>query len=972
MPYRLSVNRGSLFAIITLLLVSFVSFNVAKRAAADDAVADDAAAPAPDGAVVNWDGVDGRFLLTELKCAACHTSDNAPLSLEKTAPILAEAGARITPQYLRRFLGDPQSVKPGTPMPDVLHHLGQGERRETVELLTHYLASLGGPIDQRVAGASVFQIERGKELFHRAGCVACHEPVEPPPPPDENDPAAAIRAEIRAEMEEGRPRRPSVPLGDLASKTTVDKLTEFLLDPLHVRPSGRMPSLALNRGEANMIAAYLLREQLTDEKSGFGAGIDYAYYEGGFPKMPDFDSLKPKAEGSAKGFDLNEIKLDKGKKLTGNFAVRFRGLIEVPQDGMYEFFTRSDDGAVLHIDGQEVLNNDGFHPPQNKSGKIKLTAGRHPIEFGFTQGGGGFELSVEWKPPRGKKEKIPAGVLLHSALAMVPRGVVEFQVDADKAERGKELFGKLGCAACHQTDRSKPVDSTGGATRGLEELKANTAEGCLGERVAAGRPKYLLSESQRTALVKAVEESKTPRDEAPTAAQRVAHLMTTFNCYACHVRDDKGGPEARRVDYFTTLTTVDLGEEGRLAPPLNAVGAKLTPAGFEAILFGAARFRPHMATRMPQFGKANLGHLPELLKQADADQIPPHEPEFSSRLVDDGRRLVGKQGLGCINCHAWGQYKLQGADGLDLLELPKRLETGWYHAFLTDPQKLKPGTRMPTAWPGGKSFFPDIQGGDVDRQMDAIWAYLSVGEKGGVPNGLSPSDEYVLVPGDEPIVFRTFVGGVGAHAIGVGFRQRTHVVFDALRVRMALAWTGEFLSAKPAWDGRAGQYASPSGGNLLHFAPGSPLAVLESADQAWPEIDDERRSAPEGWRFIGYRYDKQRVPSFVYQYGDVAVEETPGTEYRQDAAVVTRKFRFTAPTEVENLYHRVAVGNTIEQDAEGRFVVDGKQRYRINAQAAAKPILRRHDDQQELLVPVELANTSSGRRVAELEIELTW
>jgi cytochrome c2 len=959
MPDRCLVCCGSLFA----LCASLVSFSSAD---------DDVQTEASKGAVVNWDGADGRQLLTELKCTACHAAHTDSLSPDKVAPILAEAGARITPQYLRRFLDDPQSVKPGTPMPDVLHHLPEGERRQTVELLTHYLASLGGPIDQRESGGSVFQIERGKELFHRVGCVACHEPVEPPPAHDENDPAAALRAEIRAEMEEGKPKKPSMPLGDLAGKTTVQRLTEFLLDPLHVRPSGRMPSLALNRGEANMIAAWLLRDQLTNEKSGFGAGIDYACYEGSFPKMPDFESLKPNAEGSAKGFNLDEVKLEGGKQPKSNFAVRFRGLIDIPEDGTYEFISRSDDGAVLRIDGQEVLNNDGFHPPSNKSGKIKLTAGRHPVEFGFTQGGGGYELSVEWKPPGGKKQAIPEGLLLHSALAMVPKGVVEFSVDAEKAARGKAMFGKLGCAACHTTDRDKPPVSPPEGVIGLAKLKADAADGCLAESVAAGRPKYLLDDVQRDALEKAVEDFANHQDQLLTPKEQVAHLMTTFNCYACHVRDGRGGPEFRRLDYFTTLTAVDLGEEGRLAPPLDAVGAKLTPAGFDAILFKAARFRPHMATRMPQFGKANIGRLPELLHEADADAIPDHTPEFSSRLVDDGRRLVGKQGLGCINCHAWGEYKLQGADGLDLLELPKRLEPGWYHKFLTDPQKLKPGTRMPTAWPNGKSFFPDIQGGDVDRQIDAIWAYLTVGEKGGIPNGLSPSDEYVLIPGDEPIVFRTFVRGVGAHAIGVGFRQRTHVVFDALRVRMALAWTGEFLSAKPAWDGRAGQYASPSGGNVVEFAPGSPLAVLESADQAWPELDENRRSNPEGWRFVGYRFDEKRVPSFVYEYGDIRVEETPGTEYRRDAAVVTRKFRFTADTDVENLYHRVAVGSEIEQDDEGRFVVDGKQRYRLLATPAVKPILRRSGDQQELLVPVEFDETASGRRVAELEVELTW
>ena len=64
---------------------------------------------------------------------------------------------------------------------------------------------------------------------------------------------------------------------------------------------------------------------------------------------------------------------------------------------------------------------------------------------------------------------------------------------------------------------------------------------------------------------------------------------------------------------------------------------------------------------------------------------------------------------------------------------------------------------MPSSWPAGKSPLPKIQNGDVGKQIDAIWAYLSVGAQGGVPAGLKPGDEYVLAPSDEPIVFRTFL-----------------------------------------------------------------------------------------------------------------------------------------------------------------------------------------------------------------------
>lgn len=51
---------------------------------------------------------------------------------------------------------------------------------------------------------------------------------------------------------------------------------------------------------------------------------------------------------------------------------QFTGLMDVPIDGEYTFYTTSDEGSKLYIGNTEVVNNDGVHSPQERSGKIGL------------------------------------------------------------------------------------------------------------------------------------------------------------------------------------------------------------------------------------------------------------------------------------------------------------------------------------------------------------------------------------------------------------------------------------------------------------------------------------------------------------------------------------------------------------------------------------------------------------------------
>lgn len=920
--------------------------------------------------VAGWDPSDGHVLLEAANCTACHAAGEVADRINsKQPPILKEVGKWVTPQYLRSYLADPLAAKPGTTMPDVLHGLSDADREAAVEELTHYLVSLGGPIDQRSSGSSLAQIERGRALYHLVGCVSCHQPFDDPPEHESTLPKG-VDPEDLAELglPGTAPAKPSVPLGPLAKKTTVTALAAFLRNPLHTRPSGWMPRIKLLPGEETFIAAYLLRDQYDEQESAAGVGLDLAIYTGNFPRMPDFESLKPVVETTAKGFDAKQAVVD-GKPLKGNFALRFHGVIEIPADGEYAFKTRSDDGSVLRIDGKVVVNNDGQHPPQDREGRIRLTKGRHPFELGFTQGGGGYELAVFWQPPEAKKwQPIPEGILLHSTAAMLPEGIVDFTVDDRLVIRGRNRFARLGCVNCHDTGEVL-VSQT---SKPLLALNLNSKDGCLGDAVAAGRPKYSATTEQRAAIGEAIANLKSKAGTEVAAKERVEHTMTRFNCYACHQRDGRGGPDVTRADFFQYEVLVDFGDEGRMPPAINEVGAKLTDDGFADVLRHGVRNRTYMATRMPLFGEKNVAHLPGMFRAADADKIPPHQPEFTAKLVDDGRTLVGKKGLICINCHAWGNNRLPGAEGLDLLSVSRRIEPAWFNTLLHNPQQLRPRTRMPNPFPGGRTPFEEIQDGDIDRQIDAMWAYLAAGQRGGLPFGLSPDDSTRLIPTDEPIVFRTFVDGVGAHTILVGYRQRVNVGFDANRVKTAIAWSGDFVATRETWDGRAGQYTKvPTGSDVVTMPDGPAFAVLGSGTDSWPaDLPKQKKGStrtPEGWTYRGYRLDADRNPTFLYAFDGVEIRETPTAAFHEEGALLKRTFELRTNEPVENLHLLVARGEIAEKG--DLFVVDGQQQYTIDAESS--PLLRPSGDATELLLPVRFEKSPDGY-TARIEIDLVW
>ena len=81
-------------------------------------------------------------------------------------------------------------------------------------------------------------------------------------------------------------------------------------------------------------------------------------------------------------------------RLEDHFGYDYRTMIKIPKKGVYRFYTFSDDGSKLFIDGQEVVDNDGGHSARRREGKVALDEGFHELRVLYFEDYMGQELEV--------------------------------------------------------------------------------------------------------------------------------------------------------------------------------------------------------------------------------------------------------------------------------------------------------------------------------------------------------------------------------------------------------------------------------------------------------------------------------------------------------------------------------------------------------------------------------------------------
>lgn len=94
------------------------------------------------------------------------------------------------------------------------------------------------------------------------------------------------------------------------------------------------------------------------------------------------------------------------------YSVRWTGYVRPPTTGVYTFYTVSDDGVRLWVNGLKTVDSWILQSPTEHSGTRSLTAGvKYPITMEFYQNLGGSVAQLFWSGPSVPKDIIPSSAL---------------------------------------------------------------------------------------------------------------------------------------------------------------------------------------------------------------------------------------------------------------------------------------------------------------------------------------------------------------------------------------------------------------------------------------------------------------------------------------------------------------------------------------------------------------------------------
>jgi cbb3-type cytochrome oxidase cytochrome c subunit len=258
-------------------------------------------------------------------------------------------------------------------------------------------------------------------------------------------------------------------------------------------------------------------------------------------------------------------------------------------------------------------------------------------------------------------------------------------------------------------------------------------------------PHFGLSRDQALDIVTAVmgftrkilpQESVNLLDARMQAVEEGRRRVKDNNCRGCHIIEGRGGDT---VEFTAERRQISVDEARAFAPPpLNGEGEKVQPDWLFGFLKQPSPIRPWLQARMPTFGFEDMQATSLVHYFSAADRAAfPFEWRIERAMPPAERvaavKLASNEYFDCLSCHQQGARKPQGPPegwAPDLALAHERLRRDWVSEWLKDPQRLYPGTRMPTYFADEYSGPDDILNGDEGEQIRVLSDYvMSLGRR---------------------------------------------------------------------------------------------------------------------------------------------------------------------------------------------------------------------------------------------------
>jgi cytochrome c2 len=341
---------------------------------------------------------------------------------------------------------------------------------------------------------------------------------------------------------------------------------------------------------------------------------------------------------------------------------------------------------------------------------------------------------------------------------------------------GEKTIGRYGCFGCHNIpgfEKASPIGTelTEEGSKLVERLDfgfehgkiPHTLPGWVHRKLMEPRvfdegkvkrheellrmPKFHFEPQEADAIVTAI--LSLTKEQVPLAAQRQLsaddryvekgrRLVRNFNCQGCHQVGERGGAIRTVITDQLETSGGDPLQAVALSPPILynekskiGEGSRVQTPWLHGFLQDPShKIRPWLQVRMPTFDftEEQTNAITQYFAALDKVAYPYQpKPVVNAALLATGKELFEK--WQCVKCHVVaGKLPNQDPANMapDLANVPTRLRADWLGHWLADPGRIAPGTRMPSNFPQDPSenAYPEILGGDQQKQIEAVRSYL--------------------------------------------------------------------------------------------------------------------------------------------------------------------------------------------------------------------------------------------------------